>query len=200
MIRWLRYSLCFAPPSHNFAVRSQEARARRLPSGEKARPPRTPPIDLSLRFVKFWPADSPEAEAKSLLADDFCRIKAYSQDGEFANKMMQPARDISAVQFTIAEMVRRIVERFHPERIILFGSHARGTAGPHSDVDLLVVMQPHGSKRRRAVEIHGLLAGMGVPKDVIVVTPEEFEAYRDAPGTVIRTAWQEGKILHDRAA
>ncbi len=41
---------------------------------------------------------------------------------------------------------------------------------------------------------------MGVPKDVIVVTPEEFEAYRDAPGTVIRTAWQEGKILHDRAA
>ena len=114
--------------------------------------------------------------------------------------MVQPAGDISAVQVTIAEMVRRIVERFHPERIILFGSHARGTAGPHSDVDLLVVMEPQGSKRRRAVEIHGLLAGMGVPKDVIVVTPEEFEAYRDAPGTVIRTAWQEGKILHDHAA
>jgi predicted nucleotidyltransferase len=113
--------------------------------------------------------------------------------------MVQPARNISTVQVAIAEMVRRIVERFHPERIILFGSHARGTAGPHSDVDLLVVMQPQGSKRRRAVEIHGLLAGMGVPKDV-VVTPEEFEAYRDAPGTVIRTARQEGKILHDRAA
>ncbi|MDF0674521.1 MAG: nucleotidyltransferase domain-containing protein [Nitrospira sp.] len=114
--------------------------------------------------------------------------------------MMQPAGNIRAVQVAIAEMVRRIVERFHPERIVLFGSHARGTAGPHSDVDLLVVMQPQGSKRRRAVEIHGLLAGIGIPKDVIVVTPEEFEAYRDAPGTVIRTAWQEGKILHDRAA
>jgi predicted nucleotidyltransferase len=114
--------------------------------------------------------------------------------------MIQPTEYISAVQVTIAEMVRRIVERFHPERIILFGSHARGTAAPNSDVDLLVVMQPQGSKRRRAVEIHGLLAGMGIPKDVIVVTPEEFEAYRDAPGTVIRTAWQEGKILHDRAA
>lgn len=113
---------------------------------------------------------------------------------------MQPPRSMSAVQVTIAEMVRRIVERFHPERIILFGSHARGTAGPHSDVDLLVVMEPHGAKRRRAVEIHGLLAGIGVPKDVIVVTPEEFDAYRDAPGTLIRTAWQEGKILHDRAA
>ncbi|MBH0185097.1 MAG: nucleotidyltransferase domain-containing protein [Nitrospira sp.] len=51
-------------------------------------------------------------------------------------------------------MVRRIVERFHPERVILFGSHARGTAGPQSDVDLLVVMQAQGSKRRCAVEIH----------------------------------------------
>jgi predicted nucleotidyltransferase len=107
---------------------------------------------------------------------------------------------MSTIQVAIAEMVRRIVERFHPERIILFGSYARGMAGPDSDVDLLVVMQPQGSKRRRAVEIYGLLAGMGVPKDVIVVTPEEFEAYRDAPGTVIRTAWHEGKILHDRAA
>ena len=114
--------------------------------------------------------------------------------------MVQSARSASAVQAAIAEMVRRIVERFHPDRIILFGSHACGTAGQHSDVDLLVVMRPQGSKRRRAVEIHGLLAGMGVPKDVIVVTPEEFEAYRDASGTVIRTAWQEGKILHDRAA
>lgn len=136
----------------------------------------------------------------TLLADDFCRLKEYSPAQEFTNKMVQSARDTNAVQATIAEMVRRIVERFHPERIILFGSHARGTAGPNSDVDLLVVMQPQGSKRRRAVEIHGLLAGMGVPKDVIVVTPEELEAYRDAPGTVIRTAWQEGKILHDRAA
>jgi uncharacterized protein len=114
--------------------------------------------------------------------------------------MMEPTKSTSEVQITIAEMVRRIVARFHPERIVLYGSHARGTAGPHSDVDLLVVMKPNGSKRRRAVEIHGLLAGMGVPKDVIVVTPEEFDAYRDAPGTVIRTAWQEGKILHDRAA
>lgn len=114
--------------------------------------------------------------------------------------MMEPTKSTSEVQITIVEMVRRIVARFHPERIVLYGSHARGTAGPHSDVDLLVVMEPNGSKRRRAVEIHGLLAGMGVPKDVIVVTPEEFDAYRDAPGTVIRTAWQEGKILHDRAA
>ncbi|MCS6302553.1 MAG: nucleotidyltransferase domain-containing protein [Nitrospira sp.] len=114
--------------------------------------------------------------------------------------MTNRAREWNQVQDSIQEMVRRIAAQFHPDKIILFGSHARGDARPDSDVDLLVVMHPNGSKRARAVEIYGLLAGMGVPKDVIVVTPEEFEAYRDAPGTVIRTARQEGKVLYDRAA
>lgn len=114
--------------------------------------------------------------------------------------MTTPPFKTASIHDVIAEMVRRIVARFNPERVIVFGSHARGTAGPDSDVDLLVVMHPHGSKRARAVEIYGLLAGIGVPKDVIVVTPEEFDSYRDAPGTVIQTARQEGKVLYDRAA
>ena len=59
----------------------------------------------------------------------------------------------SMVQKKIEEMVQRIVERFHPEKIILFGSHARGTAGPDSDVDLLVVMPVQGSRRKKATEI-----------------------------------------------
>lgn len=114
--------------------------------------------------------------------------------------MAHPGLNTPSVQDVIAEMVHRIVSRFNPDKIILFGSHARGQAGPDSDVDLLIVMPSHGSKRERAIEIYGLLAGMGVPKDVIVVTPGEFEAYRDAPGTVIRTARQEGKVLYERAA
>jgi predicted nucleotidyltransferase len=114
--------------------------------------------------------------------------------------MAYPGLSPTTVQNAVAEMVRRIVERFHPAKIILFGSHARGTAGTDSDVDLLVVMQPHGSKRERVVEVYGLLAGIGVPKDVVIVTPEEFELYRDVPGTVIRTACREGKVLYDRAA
>lgn len=114
--------------------------------------------------------------------------------------MASTGLNTTPVQDAIAEMVRRIVSHFNPDKIILFGSHARGQAGPDSDVDLLVVMSPHGSKREQAVELYGLLAGMGVAKDVIVVTPEEFEAYRDAPGTVIRTACHEGKVLYERAA
>lgn len=114
--------------------------------------------------------------------------------------MANPLVDTKAVQALIGEMVQRIVRRFDPDKIILFGSHARGTAGPDSDVDLLIVMHPNGSKRKRAVEIYGLLAGMGVPKDVVVVTPEEFETYRDVPGTVIRSALRDGKVLYERTA
>src|SRR5204863_6693690 len=51
----------------------------------------------------------------------------------------------------IDEMVRRIADRFQPERIILFGSQARGTARPDSDVDLLIVLAPNGAKRRTTV-------------------------------------------------
>jgi predicted nucleotidyltransferase len=101
-------------------------------------------------------------------------------------------------QQAIDEAVRRIVERFAPEQVILFGSHARGTAGPDSDADFLVVMPVAGSKRRKAVEIDLALAGIGLPKDVIVVTPEEVERYRDVVGTIIYPALREGKVLYDR--
>jgi uncharacterized protein len=114
--------------------------------------------------------------------------------------MAETSTDVMAVHEKVNEMVRRIVQRFAPDKIILFGSYASGTAGPDSDVDLFIVMRVDGSKRQRAVELHGLLAGMGVPKDLIVVTPEECVQYRDIPGTVIGSALLEGKILYDRAA
>ncbi len=99
----------------------------------------------------------------------------------------------------IIEMVRRIVEHHHPDQIILFGSHARGTARPDSDVDLLVVLTLQRSRRTKAVEIYRILAGIGLPKDIIVVTPEDVERYRDSPGTIIRSALREGRVLYDRS-
>ena len=104
-----------------------------------------------------------------------------------------------AVAPAIAEMLRRIVARFDPDRIILFGSRARGTAGPDSDVDLLVILPLPGSRRAKAVEIHRLLAGIGLPKDIIVVTPEDVERFKDVPGTIIRAALHEGRVLYDRS-
>lgn len=103
-------------------------------------------------------------------------------------------------QEIIQEMARRIVEKFDPIQIILFGSYARGTAGPDSDVDLLVVMSLEGSKMDKCVEIRLELRGMGLSKDVIVITPEEARNYRDVIGTIIYPAFHEGKILYERSA
>lgn len=98
----------------------------------------------------------------------------------------------------IREMVERIVRRFAPDKIILFGSHARGDAGPDSDVDLLVVMPISGSKRRKAVEIGVALHDIRLPKDIIVTTPDEFEWRKDTIGTIEWPAWREGKVLYAR--
>lgn len=103
-------------------------------------------------------------------------------------------------QEKIQEMVRRIVARFRPEKIILFGSYARGTAGPDSDVDLLVVKPLIGSKRQEQLDIRIALHGIGLAKDIVIVTPEELEEYKDLVGTVIRPALREGKVLYERAS
>ncbi len=105
-----------------------------------------------------------------------------------------------AAEKIIAQMVRRIVAEFDPQKIILFGSYARGTAGPDSDVDLMVVMPVQGSRRQKRVAIRTVLNGMGLAKDVIVVTPEEVERYRDLVGTIIRPALREGKVLYERSS
>ncbi len=96
---------------------------------------------------------------------------------------------------TLQEIIRRIVQVAQPERIILFGSAARGEMGPHSDVDLLVVKS--GAHRRNlAMKIYRSLTGIGVAKDVIVVTPEDIERYGKCPALVIEPALREGKVIY----
>ena len=105
-----------------------------------------------------------------------------------------------SIQEKMDEMVRRIVDRFRPEKIILFGSFARGTASEDSDADILVVMPVKGSKRKQATEIDISLLGLDLPTDVIVATPEEVEKYRNQIGTIIHPALREGKVLYERSA
>ena len=114
--------------------------------------------------------------------------------------MSQILAKAGSVQERIEEMVRRIVSQFNPEKVILFGSHARGEAGLDSDVDLLVVMAVEGSKRRKATEIDVALFGINVPVDLIVVRPEELERYRHQIGSIFYPALRDGKVLYDRAA
>lgn len=104
----------------------------------------------------------------------------------------------TSIREQIQQMVRRIVKEFAPDRIILFGSHARGEAGPDSDVDLLVVLSVTGSKRAKQLEIRKALHDIHVPKDIIVSRPEEFAWRKDTIGTLEYPADQEGEILYVR--
>jgi predicted nucleotidyltransferase len=98
----------------------------------------------------------------------------------------------------IALMVARIVERFVPLRVVLFGSHARGEANAGSDIDLLVVFPQVEDRRRLTVEIMNALADLPASKDVLVATPEEVIRARNLVGSALRSALKEGKILYER--
>ncbi|MEX2120232.1 MAG: nucleotidyltransferase domain-containing protein [Pirellulales bacterium] len=99
----------------------------------------------------------------------------------------------------IGRMVKRIVSKFHPEKIILFGSHARGEAGPDSDVDLLVVMTFEGSVVDKRLEIRQALHHFPMPLDVVVTSPDDFAWRKDVVGTIEWPASREGKVLYGRA-
>lgn len=95
----------------------------------------------------------------------------------------------------LSEVIRRIVAVAQPQRIILFGSVARGEGGPDSDLDLLVV-KTGVHRRRLAQQIYRSLFGIPVPVDVIVVTPEDVRAFRGKVGTVIDPALREGREVY----
>jgi len=96
----------------------------------------------------------------------------------------------------LREIVRRIVEVAQPERIILFGSAARGEMTPDSDVDVLVVKSPPVHRGHLTEEIYMNLIGVGQAVDVVVVTPEDIEHYRDAVGLIIEPALREGRAVY----
>ena len=94
------------------------------------------------------------------------------------------------------EIVRRIVEVAHPERIVLFGSAARGQTGPDSDVDLLVIVPPGAHRRRLTMDIYARLSDTGCPVDVVVVTSEDVERYGTCPALIIEPALREGREVY----
>jgi predicted nucleotidyltransferase len=99
----------------------------------------------------------------------------------------------------IDRIVKRIVNKFHPEKIILFGSQARGDAGPDSDIDLLVVMPVVGSIREKRLEVSLAVPHSPIPVDVIVTTPEDLAWRKDIVGTIEWPAMREGKVLYARS-
>ena len=111
---------------------------------------------------------------------------------------MTPATTVSPD--VLDEIVRRIVEVAKPERIVLFGSAARGEMSPNSDVDLLVIRAGDRDRSRVLGDIYVALHGVGQAVDVVLVTPEEVERYRETPALVIAPALREGREVYPAAA
>jgi predicted nucleotidyltransferase len=96
------------------------------------------------------------------------------------------------------EIVQRVTRAVQPLRVVRFGSAVRGVMEPHSDLDILVVM-PDGTHRRKASRtIFRALRGLGVPKDIVVVTEQDVCQYGDNPSLVLKPALEEGKELYRR--
>jgi hypothetical protein len=98
----------------------------------------------------------------------------------------------------IAAITDRLVEYYRPERIYLFGSEARGDAGPDSDLDFCVVVPDDAPAELLRRGIYSVLRGIGFPKDVVPWRRSDFEARAahvrtSLPATIVR----EGKLLYD---
>ena len=97
---------------------------------------------------------------------------------------------------TIEEIVKRIIKAVKPDKIILFGSRARGSEKPGSDIDLVVVVSGDIHRRKTAQKIYMSLIGIGCSVDVIVLKPEDLERYRNSVGVIIPEVLKEGKELY----
>lgn len=96
----------------------------------------------------------------------------------------------------IENVAHTIVEKFNPQRIVLFGSRARGDAGPESDVDLFVEIETR-DRRATAMQIHRLFGPRNWPMDVIVYTPEDVAQWTGQVGTILYDIEREGRVLYD---
>ena len=96
----------------------------------------------------------------------------------------------------LSTAVKRLVAAAQPSRFILFGSHARGDADDHSDVDLLVVEPAVSDRYEEMVRLNRALKGLLMPVDLLVVSEQEFEHRSSTPGTVEHTARREGRVLY----
>src|SRR6266404_4888295 len=121
------------------------------------------------------------------------KSRARSDAEMIGYKPNLPTLDAGLIQ----EIVRRVVEAAHTEKIVLFGSRARGDHRPDSDIDLLVIQRSNVPRHRRSVPIYQALAGLptDVDVEVAVYTPAEAEDWSQVRQAFVTTALREGKVL-----
>lgn len=96
------------------------------------------------------------------------------------------------------EIVDKITSSVNPDKIFLFGSYAYGSPTPDSDLDLAVIIQDVKSKHKESVKLYKILRGIDLPKDIIVSSSEEFDFYKNEPGSVFKTINEKGVVLYAR--
>ena len=100
-------------------------------------------------------------------------------------------------QKKLKELIDRIAQKFHPEKIILFGSYAWGSPGPDSDVDLLVIKETDNT-RQTAREIDGYLFPRPFPIDLIVYTAQQVKKRKESGDFFINDILTKGKTVYAR--
>lgn len=95
-------------------------------------------------------------------------------------------------------ILQSLVERIQPEKVVLFGSYANGTATPESDIDLLVILESDLRRDRRQEAISQALRPRRVPVDILAYTPTEVQRCMESPTSFVRHILTTGKVLYDR--
>lgn len=98
----------------------------------------------------------------------------------------------------LRDIVQRILKVAQPEKIVLFGSYARGEATEESDLDLLIIQPSDLPRYKRSTPVRLALRGLFPSKDVVIYTPEEVKEWESASTSFIASALREGRILYER--
>ena len=98
-------------------------------------------------------------------------------------------------QIEIDSLVRRIVARIQPQKVIIFGSYAKGVATIRSDLDMLVIMETELPMANRADDLKPILAHSLIPIDVHVYTSEEVEEFGKETFSFINSILKSGKVV-----
>lgn len=98
----------------------------------------------------------------------------------------------------IEEIISKIIRNYDPDKIILFGSYAKGTANEDSDLDLIIVKNTDKPKHKRGKEVRKFLLGSLIPMDLKVYTPDEFENERSSDFSFLNSAIKDSLIVYER--
>ena len=98
----------------------------------------------------------------------------------------------------ISEIIKKIASGYNPEKIILFGSYASGTAAENSDIDIFVIKDSELPRPQRTMQLRRMLLGSQIPMDLIVYTPGEVDKEKDEKYSFVYEVLNSGKTVYER--